>query len=354
MYSFGGVVRKIIHIDADCFFAALEMRDAPHLRDLPIAVGGSSAGRGVISTCNYPARKFGIHSAMATAHALRLCPDLILRAHRFEVYRQASKAMKAIFYDYTDLVEPLSLDEAFLDVTAVGRCNGSATRIAEEIRARVFSEVGITCSAGVANNKFLAKVASDWQKPNGITVITPEQNDAFSRALPVGKLSGVGKVTAAKLASMGLHTCADVREYGLEALLKRFGKFGVRLHERAYGRDDRPVLPSRERLSIGVEHTYDHDLPGGACIAQLPALLGELRCRITKAQASAKITKLFVKVKFSDFVSTTVERRCTVLDDAGYVELLKQAMARSSLKIRLLGVGVKVVGDSVGVQLALF
>ena len=347
-------MRKIIHIDADCFFAAVEMRDAPHLVNLPIAVGGSSSGRGVISTCNYAARQFGVRSAMPTAYALRLCPDLVLRAHRFDAYRQASKAMKSIFYDYTDLVEPLSLDEAFLDVSAVSRCEGSATRIAEEIRSRVLAEVGITCSAGVANNKFLAKVASDWQKPNGITVITPDQNDAFSRALPVGKLSGVGRVTAAKLAGIGLHTCADLRECGLEVLLKRFGKFGLRLYERAHGRDDRPVVPSRERLSIGVERTFERDLPDAECVGQLPDLLEELQCRIAKAHADSKIMKLFVKVKFTDFVSTTVERRCSVVDDAGYADLLTQAVARSRLNVRLLGVGVKIAGDSAGVQLSLF
>ncbi|HEY7773931.1 MAG TPA: DNA polymerase IV [Marinagarivorans sp.] len=347
-------MRKVIHIDADCFFAAVEMRDAPHLREKPIAVGGRSSGRGVISTCNYPARRFGVHSAMPTSHALRLCPDLVLCPHRFEVYRSASQVMRSIFHDYTDLVEPLSLDEAFLDVTSADSCSGSATRIAEQIRLRVEREVGITCSAGVANNKFLAKVASDWRKPDGITVITPDQNDAFSKALPVVKLSGVGRVTAGKLAALGLHTCADVRAYGLEPLVKRFGKFGLRLFERSYGRDNRPVVASRERHSIGVEHTFDHDLAGEECLARLADLLVELECRIAKAQAVARVAKLFVKVKFSDFVSTTVERRCHSVEPSGYADLLCQALTRSPRKVRLLGVGVKVNGGMAGVQLALF
>lgn len=334
-------MRKIIHIDADCFFAALEMRDNPALTHLPIAVGGSARRRGVISTCNYVARRYGIHSAMATAYALRLCPNLQLLPHRFDVYKEASQAMRAIFSDYSALVEPLSLDEAYIDVTDSSTCAGSATLIAEEIRARVACEVGITVSAGVANNKFLAKVASDWQKPNGLTVITPDQNDAFSRALPVKKLNGVGKVTAQKLEQMGLNTCADLRDAGQSLLVERFGRFGALLYERAFGIDERSVQPTRVRKSISVEHTYDQDFNAEGCASYISPLLESLKMRIAKQNAASLVNKLFVKVKFADFTVTTMERKASSLTSEAFGLLLMQAVTRSAQQIRLLGLGVR-------------
>ncbi|VEI43237.1 DNA polymerase IV [Citrobacter youngae] len=204
-------MRKIIHVDMDCFFAAVEMRDNPALRDIPIAIGGSRERRGVISTANYPARKFGVRSAMPTGMALKLCPHLTLLPGRYEAYKEASRQIQAIFSRYTSLIEPLSLDEAYLDVTDSIHCHGSATLIAQEIRQTIFNELQLTASAGIAPVKFLAKIASDLNKPNGQYVITPADVPEFLKTLPLGKIPGVGKVSAAKLESMGLRTCEDVQ-----------------------------------------------------------------------------------------------------------------------------------------------
>lgn len=219
-------MRKIIHVDMDCFFAAVEMRDNPALRDIPIAIGGSRERRGVISTANYPARKFGVRSAMPTGMALKLCPHLTLLPGRFDAYKEASNHIREIFSRYTSRIEPLSLDEAYLDVTDSVHCHGSATLIAQEIRQTIFNELQLTASAGVAPVKFLAKIASDMNKPNGQFVITPAEVPAFLQTLPLAKIPGVGKVSAAKLEAMGLRTCGDVQKCDLVILLKRFGKFG--------------------------------------------------------------------------------------------------------------------------------
>lgn len=228
-------MRKIIHVDMDCFFAAVEMRDNPALRDIPIAIGGSRERRGVISTANYPARKFGVRSAMPTGMALKLCPHLTLLPGRFDAYKEASNHIREIFSRYTSRIEPLSLDEAYLDVTDSVHCHGSATLIAQEIRQTIFSELQLTASAGVAPVKFLAKIASDMNKPNGQFVITPAEVPAFLQTLPLAKIPGVGKVSAAKLEAMGLRTCGDVQKCDLVILLKRFGKFGRILWERSRG-----------------------------------------------------------------------------------------------------------------------
>jgi DNA polymerase-4 len=236
--------RKIIHIDADCFYAAVEIRDNPSLQGKPIAVGGSATRRGVIATASYEARKFGVHSAMASATALKRCPQLILIPGRMSVYRDASRQMQEIFSDYTDLIEPLSLDEAFLDVSNCPRCRGSATLIAQEIRGRIAQTVGITVSAGIAPNKFIAKIASDMNKPNGQYVVTPQQVDGFLQQMPVSRIWGVGKVTAQRLEKKGIKTCADVRAYDIFQFVRQFGQFGEHIHRLAHGIDDRPVACS--------------------------------------------------------------------------------------------------------------
>lgn len=350
--------RKIIHCDCDCFYAAIEMRDEPALRGRPLAVGGRAESRGVIATCNYEARAFGVHSAMSTARALKLCPQLVLLPPDFERYRAASRQILDIYRDYTALVEPLSLDEAYLDVTGIERCRGSATLMAAEIRARIHAEVGITASAGIAPNKFIAKVASDWNKPDGQFVVRPEQVDAFVAALPVGKLFGVGRVTAARMRRLGIETCADLRSWSLAELTHRFGSFGARLHRLCRGIDERPVAPDRPRKSLSVETTYVSDLPdAAACREALDPLIDDLVARLGRLREGAPIVKLFVKIRFDDFSHTSAECVSAAPDTAIWQCLLATAVARKARGVRLLGVGVRFAEpeqSSGGLQVSLF
>ncbi|NLJ11993.1 MAG: DNA polymerase IV [Gammaproteobacteria bacterium] len=349
--------RKIIHIDADCFYAAIEVRDDPRLQGRAVAVGGSADRRGVIATCNYEARSWGVHSAMPTARALKLCPDLEIIKPRMDAYKAASREIHSILHDYTDCIEPLSLDEAFLDVSDCTLCSGSGTLIAKEIRSRVWQELRLVVSAGVAPNKFLAKIASDWRKPNGLFVITPDEVDDFVLGLPVKKLHGVGKVTAAKLARMGITDCAHLREHSLLALSKAFGSFGERLWSLARGIDERPVQPFSRRQSLSVETTFDQDLPDlTACQAQLPALLKELARRQARLDSDYRPEKPFVKVKFHDFTQTTIEQAGAPLDLDSYRLLLSAAFMRGNKPVRLLGVGVRLHDQQqqAAVQLELF
>ncbi|GLS82755.1 DNA polymerase IV [Paraferrimonas haliotis] len=337
-------MRKIIHVDMDCFYAAVEMRDNPELADKAIAVGGSAERRGVISTCNYAARKFGVRSAMATAHALRLCPDLVLVPGRMLVYQSVSKQIRAVFHEYTDIIEPLSLDEAYLDVSDCRSCQGSATLIAKDIRRRIFEETGLTASAGIAPVKFLAKVASDLNKPNGQAVITPNQVDAFVKTLPLRNIPGVGKVTATKLSEMGLETCGDMQRVELQTLIQRFGKFGGVLYERCRGIDERPIQHKRERKSIGVESTFSVDLSN--CqqgIERLSELFEQLQRRYQRCN-NPSIAKLGVKIKFQDFQQTTIEQQHHSLDKDLLEQLLKKAWARGE------GKSVRLIGLSVGIK----
>ena len=340
------VQRKIIHCDCDCFYAAVETRDDPALAGRPLAVGGQAETRGVIATCNYEARAFGVHSAMSTMRALKLCPQLVLLPPDFERYRAASRQILAIYRDYTPLVEPLSLDEAYLDVTGVDRCKGSATLMAQEIRARIRTEVGITASAGIAPNKFIAKVASDWNKPDGQFVVRPQDVDAFVVALPVRKLFGVGRVTAGRLSRLGIETCGDLRTWSLADLTHTFGSFGATLYRLCRGIDERLVRPDRIRKSLSVETTYAADLPDlAACHAALPALIEEFRRRFERARERRPMHKAVVKIKFADFTQTTAECVCIEPDAAVWRALLDEAHARRGHPVRLLGVGVRFAGD---------
>ncbi|MDR1227557.1 MAG: DNA polymerase IV [Azoarcus sp.] len=339
-----GIVRKIIHCDCDCFYAAVEMRDDPALRGKPLAVGGRAEMRGVIATCNYEARAFGVHSAMSTARALQLCPHLILLPPDFRRYRETSQQILAIYRDYTSQVEPLSLDEAYLDVSGLECCQGSATLMAEEIRARIRAEVRITASAGIAPNKFLAKVASDWNKPDGQFVVRPQDVDAFVAALPVGKIFGVGKVTATRLKKRGAQTCGDLRAWDIARLIAEFGRFGTALHRLCRGIDERPVRPDRIRKSLSVETTYAHDLPDlSACRTELPALIAEFRRRFARLPAPRPIHKAVVKIKFGDFSQTTAECTSAAPGEAVWTALLDEAWTRRERAVRLLGVGVRFV-----------
>ncbi len=333
-------MRKIIHVDMDCFFAAVEMRDNPSLRDIPIAIGGSRERRGVISTANYPARKFGVRSAMSTAMALKLCPHLTLLPGRFEAYREASDHIREIFSRYTSLIEPLSLDEAYLDVTDSLYCHGSATLMAQQIRKTIFDELNLTASAGVAPIKFLAKIASDLNKPDGQYVITPEEVPNFIKTLPLSKIPGVGKVSAAKLENMGLRTCGDVQNSDLALLLKRFGKFGRVLWERSQGIDERTVNNERLRKSVGVERTLAEDIhEWPECEAIIERLYPELESRLAKVKPDLLIARQGVKLKFNDFQLTTQEHVWPRLNKEDLI-----ATARKTWDERRGGRGVRLVG----------
>ena len=335
-------MRKIIHCDADCFFAAVEMRDDASLRSQPLAVGGSSERRGVISTCNYEARKYGIRSAMPSWQARQLCPHLILLPHRMDKYREASQALYAIFTTYADRVEMVSLDEAYLDVSDSGHCQGSATLIAKEIREKARREVGITISAGVATNKFLAKIASDWRKPDGLFVIPPGRESAFVADLPVNLIHGVGKVTAAKMQRLGVDTCGDLRRWQLQDLVVEFGSFGSRLFNYSRGIDERDVRGERIRKSLSVEHTFATDIAErSSCDNQMLVLMKELKKRLLSLPSSYSIRKLQLKLKFANFNQTTLERPGTRPEVDIYREMLDEGLARTALPIRLMGLGVQ-------------
>lgn len=347
--------RKIIHVDCDCFYAAIEMRDDPRLATRPLAVGGAPERRGVIATCNYEARAHGVCSAMPARQALKLCPELLIVRPRFEAYKAASREIQRILRDYTEFVEPLSLDEAYLDVSASPHFSGSATRIAQDIRRRVWHELRITVSAGVAPNKFLAKIASDWRKPDGLFVISPAEVEAFVAELPVNRLHGVGKVTAERLGRLGIRTCKELRQWSRLALVREFGSFGERLGQLAWGIDERPVEVDSRRQSLSVEHTYARDLPDlAACLERLPQLLEELDGRLARLDDSYRPDKPFVKVKFHDFTQTTLEQAGAGRGLDSYRRLLGAAFARGARPVRLLGVGVRLLDGRGGEQLELF
>ncbi|MDC7713310.1 DNA polymerase IV [Vogesella sp. LYT5W] len=349
------IQRKIIHIDCDCFFAAVEMRDNPAWRDIPLAVGGQPGQRGVIATCNYEARRYGVHSAMPSSLALRRCPALLIVPPDFTRYKQASLAVQAIYHRYSELIEPLSLDEAYLDVSGQPHCHGSASLMAEEIRAAIRDEVGITASAGIAPNKFLAKIASDWNKPDGQWLVRPQDVAAFVETLPVEKIWGVGAVTAARLKAQGLHSCGDLQRLPLLDMLQRFGKFGKTLYDLSRGIDHRAVEPARERKSVSVEETYPRDLPDlTSCEAELEPLLTRLAQRLQRIGTPA-FRGLNVKIKFADFSQTTVELAGKTLAAAVFRQLLHTGFARGNKPVRLLGVGVRLREDSpTAQQLPLF
>ncbi|MFS1441428.1 MULTISPECIES: DNA polymerase IV [unclassified Vibrio] len=336
-------IRKIIHVDMDCFYAAVEMRDNPAYRNRPLAVGGHEKQRGVLSTCNYEARKFGVRSAMPTGKALQLCPNLLVVPGRMSVYVEISKKIREIFSRYTSVIEPLSLDEAFLDVTDSTQCHGSATLIAESIRRDIWNELNLTASAGIAPIKFLAKVASDLNKPNGQFVIPPQDVQSVIDELPLEKIPGVGKVSIEKLHQAGFFTCKDIKESDYRDLLLKFGRQGASLWKRSHGIDDREVIIERERKSVGVERTFTQNISTYAECWQVieDKLFPELETRLEKASPSKAIIKQGIKLKFADFQQTTIEHIHVSLDREHFKELLSEILKRQQgREIRLLGLSV--------------
>ncbi len=299
-------IRKIIHVDMDAFYASVEQRDDANLRGRPVAVG-YAAKRGVVAAASYEARKFGVRSAMPSSTAMRNCPEIIFVPPRFEVYRAVSRQIRRIFADYTPLIEPLSLDEAYLDVTQDLRGISTASATAKEIRARILEETSLTASAGISYNKFLAKLASDIRKPNGQFVVTPAMSQSFVEALPIEKLHGVGPVTATKMNSLGIHTGADLRQQSLAFLREHFGKSGTWYYAIARGEDDRPVDPNRLRKSSGSETTFSEDQTKPAEIeAGIVAMADEVWDWCEKAQSFGQTVT--VKIKFADFRQATRSR----------------------------------------------
>jgi DNA polymerase-4 len=331
-------MRKIIHLDMDCFYAAVEMRERPELAGQPIAVGGGSR-RGVVTTCNYEARKFGVHSAMPGFQARERCPNLVFLPVRFDLYRAESVKIRQILLSYTSLVEPLSLDEAYLDVTRLDRY---AWDIAREIRKRIFEETCLTSSAGIAPNKMLAKIASDWRKPNGQFAITPDQIEAFMHHLPVRKIWGIGPKSARNFEQQGIHSCGDLQKLELPELVRRHGKWGGELYHLCRGLDDRTVEPNRIRKSLSNECTYPDNLTTlEECRQELDKLVTELDQELRAKAAERHIHKAFVKVKFANFIRTTKECISVNPTRETYQALLEEACRRSPQPIRLLGTGVR-------------
>lgn len=339
--------RKIIHIDMDCFYASIEMRENPNLKGQAIAVGGTPQQRGVLATCNYEARKFGLHSAMSSAEALKRCPHLILLPVNMPLYRQVSTQIHQIFKQYTPIIEPLSLDEAYLDVSFSDLCSGSATWIAQQIRQQIWQELQLTASAGIAPLKFLAKIASDLNKPNGQHTITPTQVNQFIKKLPLKKLPGVGKVMQKKLTQMGLHTCQDIQQNSLINLIQHFGKFGQKLWNYSHGIDDRPVNTHTTRKSLGIETTLFQDIHS---LEQAKPILEQLFLKLHQRMQAQfahipehEFKKLSIKLKFDDFTQTTLERTTNGLNKTHFNHLLTQIwQRRNHRKIRLIGIGITI------------
>lgn len=351
--------RKIIHIDMDCFFIAVEMRDFPELRGVPAAVGGMAQRRGVISTSNYEARKFGVRSALSSAKAIQLCPHLKIVPGRYALYKEESEKIRSVFREFTDLIEPLSLDEAFLDVTACERFDGSATKIAYEIRRRIFEETKLTASAGIAPNKFLAKVASEWNKPNGQKTISPKDVDGFVKELEIENIFGVGKVTAHKMKKLGLNTCSDIQKWDLYKLSHHFGKWGLQLYNLSRGVDRRPVVVDSVRKSLSVERTFSEDFEGkGVLLLKIESIYEEFLKRYESKEIPLKqIKSLFIKVKFFDFKQSTHEITWAgefSLDDFKNLFISFHANDEKNQRpVRLLGLGVRLYGEPQHEQLIL-
>ncbi|WP_396152116.1 DNA polymerase IV [Flavobacterium sp.] len=335
-------LRKIIHIDMDAFYASVEQKDFPELVGKPLAVGGSEI-RGVISAASYEARKFGVRSAMSGVQAKKLCPELVFVRPRFERYTEISKIIRKIFYEYTDLVEPLSLDEAYLDVTQNKKGNPSASLLAQEIRKRIFEETGLTASAGISINKFVAKVASDYNKPNGQKTVNPDEVEPFLEALDIRKFYGIGKVTAERMYQLGIYTGKDLKNRSLAFLEQHFGKSGTHYYYIVRGIHNSPVKPNRISKSVGAERTFNENLSSEVFIEErLESIAKELERRLQKHKIAGKTITL--KIKYSDFSQQTRSKTLPyyISDKALLLETAKELLYQEKLKesVRLLGISL--------------
>ena len=333
--------RKIIHIDMDAFFAAVEQRDFPELRGKPVVVGGQPDSRGVVATCSYEARKFGIHSAMPASRAYQLCPHAKFVPPRFPAYKQASEDIHKIFHLYTDMIEPLSLDEAYLDVSGSEFYNGSATLLAEKIRSDIHESIQLTASAGIAYNKFLAKLASDQNKPDGQYVIKPGEAELYLKALPIGRFYGVGKVTEAKMQAFGIKTGGDLKNKSLQDLQSLFGNSAEYYFNISRGIDDRPVMSTRVRKSLGSETTFPRDISDTKeMLNHLFQLLEEVLESLEKRELLAYT--ITIKVKYASFTQVTrsYTSNSVISDDNKARELIPALLAKTEVNkksVRLLG-----------------
>ena len=331
--------RAIIHLDMDCFYAAIEVRDRPSLRGKPVGVGGARDRRGVLTTCNYEARKFGVRSAMPTFMALQRCPNLIVVPTRFDVYRREAAVIRGVLYRFTPLIEPLSLDEAYLDVTA--HPNAPAA-LAHEIRSTIFRKTKLTSSAGIGPNKLIAKIASEINKPNGQCEVKPEEVGDFMKDLPVRKIWGIGEKSERKLEELGVKTCGELQRFSRSVLVDLFGKFGLDLYDLCRGIDVRPVEPDRPRKSLSTEETFAADLTTlEECEEKLEELFQDLMADLAQKESTREITKIFVKLKFDDFTRTTAERAGLTPALQDFRLLLAEAFARAGKPVRLIGLGVR-------------
>ena len=340
-------MQKIIHIDMDCFYAAVEEKFNPSLKGKPVGIGGPANSRSVLCTANYEARKFGARAAMPSSQAVRLCPNIILIPPHFDLYKQESKKVRKIFEKFTDKIEPLSLDEAYLDVSENSDFGGSATLIAREIKKQIREELTLTASAGVAPNKFLAKIASDWKKPDGLFVIKPADIEKFMPPLKIEKIHGIGKVTAKRLHELGHFTCADLQALSEIQMQKLFGKRSRYYADLVLGIDHRKVETSFERKSLSVEETYNVDLANvEKAIAELPGLFDEWIKRMERGQYLTKIKNYQVKIKTSDFRQSTIEETKTATPTVkDFEKLLRKIWERFDSPIRLLGIGARLASD---------
>lgn len=334
--------RKIIHVDMDAFYASVEQLDNPELRGKPLAVGGSEH-RGVVSAASYEARKFGVRSALSGTLAKKYCPELIFVRPRFDRYKEISNKIRKIFHDYTDLVEPLSLDEAYLDVTVNKQGNPSASLIAQEIRKRIYDELGLTASAGISINKFLAKVASDYNKPNGQKTIGPDEAIPFLEQLPIRKFYGVGKVTTEKMYQLGIFTGLDLKNKSLEFLEKHFGKSGTFYYHVVRGIHNSQVRPNHIAKSVAAEHTFNENLTSEIfMLEKLERIAAELERRLKKYNISGKTVTL--KIKYSDFSQQTRSKTLPyfISDKALMLETAKELLFQERMKesVRLLGISL--------------